>query len=314
MNNKEELRDLLARIEPSIKLRKITIVTFFIGVILASGMNMFAHPEYTQGRIIPLIIWFISAYVFEFLVKKQKTSSGASNLYLGYSAIIELGLLSIIVFNSGGMEWVGAIFYLFTIIYSNIILSKPKGLVVSLAAIIWYGGLVSLQCLGLIPFRPYFDLGVSLYRSPNYFLTTLLFVILTFLLAGLATGIFTDLLRKKTRELAEARAFLEKTKADLEIRVENRTKELKELAKSLDEQVQQRTKELQELTNSLKQQVEERTKELQKRVDELETFRGLTVGREMKMIELKKEIEELKEELKKAEKLKNISNCKIKDK
>ena len=46
----------------------------------------------------------------------------------------------------------------------------------------------------------------------------------------------------------------------------------------------------------MKRQVEERTKELQDKVKELEKINRLTVGRELKMIELKKEIRRLKEE------------------
>jgi methyl-accepting chemotaxis protein len=43
----------------------------------------------------------------------------------------------------------------------------------------------------------------------------------------------------------------------------------------------------------LEKQVEERTKQLQSRVKELEKFHNLTIGREQKMIELKKKIKEL---------------------
>lgn len=43
----------------------------------------------------------------------------------------------------------------------------------------------------------------------------------------------------------------------------------------------------------LEQKVEERTKEIQTKLEEMERFHDLTVGREMKMIELKKKIEEL---------------------
>ena len=53
------------------------------------------------------------------------------------------------------------------------------------------------------------------------------------------------------------------------------------------------------LREELEQRVQERTKELQEKVEELERIHKLTVGRELKMIELKKEIKELQEILKK---------------
>jgi len=57
--------------------------------------------------------------------------------------------------------------------------------------------------------------------------------------------------------------------------------------------------EIKTLQENLEKKVEEKTGELQKRVEELEKFHKLTVGRELKMIELKEEIKKLKEELKK---------------
>ena len=43
----------------------------------------------------------------------------------------------------------------------------------------------------------------------------------------------------------------------------------------------------------------QRTKELQQRVDELEKFHKLTIDRELRMLELKKEIQRLKDQLSK---------------
>jgi PAS domain S-box-containing protein len=51
---------------------------------------------------------------------------------------------------------------------------------------------------------------------------------------------------------------------------------------------------LKQLQEKLEDQVKERTRELQARVEELERFHKLAVGRELKMIELKKEIQALK--------------------
>jgi len=67
--------------------------------------------------------------------------------------------------------------------------------------------------------------------------------------------------------------------------------------KSLEIKVAVRTKELKELAVTLDQRVKERTRELQEKMEELERFNKLAIGRELKMIGLKEEIKELKEEL-----------------
>lgn len=54
-----------------------------------------------------------------------------------------------------------------------------------------------------------------------------------------------------------------------------------------------RTRELQELAESLEDKVTERTLEIRAKLKELERFRELTIGREMKMIELKKELKKI---------------------
>ena len=54
--------------------------------------------------------------------------------------------------------------------------------------------------------------------------------------------------------------------------------------------------ELKRLQEGLKKEVEERTKDLEEKVGELERFYKVAVGRELKMVELKEKIKELKEE------------------
>jgi ABC-type uncharacterized transport system ATPase subunit len=84
-------------------------------------------------------------------------------------------------------------------------------------------------------------------------------------------GYFLDLLNTQDN--------IEEERMTLEIKVSARTKELKELALGLEEKVNIRTKELQE------------------KIDELENFQKLIIGRELKMIELKSEIKKLNEKL-----------------
>ena len=81
---------------------------------------------------------------------------------------------------------------------------------------------------------------------------------------------------RMAEELSRYHAALEESKIVLQIKVKARTRELEELAKSLESKVKTRTR------------------ELEKRLSELERFHKLTVGRELKMMDLKKEIERLK--------------------
>ncbi|PIS29853.1 MAG: hypothetical protein CO001_00805 [Candidatus Portnoybacteria bacterium CG_4_8_14_3_um_filter_40_10] len=55
--------------------------------------------------------------------------------------------------------------------------------------------------------------------------------------------------------------------------------------------------ELKKLQKDLEKKVEERTKQLKEKIDEMERFNRLAVGREIKMVELKQEIENLRNQL-----------------
>ncbi|MBZ9571859.1 hypothetical protein KJA15_00770, partial [Patescibacteria group bacterium] len=250
---KEEFEDILTRIKATFGLREGTLIIFLIGVISvrAMGLLSFVKPEQLNWVIFSLIVWLISNFIFRFLVEKQNTASGLNNLYLSYDILVELPLMSLMFYNIGGVEWMGAIFYLFPIVFTNIIFSKKRALLVCSAVSIYYSLVVLLPYFNIIPFKPFFDLGFNLYQNLNYIIVSLLFSVLTFYFIGMVANIFTDLLKERARELVSVKKSLEEEKATLEIKIEARTKELKELAESLDTQVKQRTKELQEKIGEL---------------------------------------------------------------
>lgn len=68
---------------------------------------------------------------------------------------------------------------------------------------------------------------------------------------------------------------------------------LRETNLSLENRIKERTAELMELKNNLERDVFNRTIELRKKMTELEKFKELTVGRELKMVELKEKIKKL---------------------
>lgn len=90
---------------------------------------------------------------------------------------------------------------------------------------------------------------------------------------GEAVGVLAAKVKQEREQVEEA-------KATLEIRVRARTRELEEFAEAMEEKVAARTK------------------ELELKVRELERFQRLAVGRELKMVELKKEIAALQKQKK----------------
>ncbi|MBZ9572650.1 cache domain-containing protein [Patescibacteria group bacterium] len=78
---------------------------------------------------------------------------------------------------------------------------------------------------------------------------------------------------------------------------EERLKELEEIKSTLEVRVMARTRQLREQAEALRKENEEKTKELRERLEELERFHRVTVGRELKMLELKKQVRKMEAQL-----------------
>jgi len=273
MDEKQDLQDTLARIKATFLLREGSLVLFLLTLLFLKGFGVIYFFSKENVAIIALAIWLATSLAFRYFVQKQKTAKAINNFYFFYDILLEMPIMTIIVYSAGGVEWLGAIFFLFPIVFTNIFFSRKRAVFICLVAGFCYSLLVLLPYFNLIPFSPYYPLKVKLYQNPSYVFPNIIFAVSTFLLIGLVANITTNLLKKRTLELSRAKKELEGERLALEEKVRNRTLELEE-----------------ERAN-LRDKVEQRTKELQERIKEMETLQKLTVDRELKMVELKKLIE-----------------------
>ncbi len=124
-----------------------------------------------------------------------------------------------------------------------------------------------------------------------------LIIVITFaivLVSVLFGIIFSQSLSKPIIKLKNVASKMGKGNLDVKIDIKSND-EVGELATSFSEMA----KSLKEQQDNLENLVAERTKELETKVDELQRFKKVTVGRELKMIELKKRIKDLEGNVKK---------------
>ena len=137
--------------------------------------------------------------------------------------------------------------------------------------------------------------GILNYVEPGwvYFYGRNDFAVVAHALPVLVAVIFTTMLCENTRRGV---VKLEQARKGLTIEVKERTSELEETKAKLELKVKERTLELENFKNNLEKEIEERTGELHGKVDDLAAMNKVMMGRELKMMELKKEIAKLKGE------------------
>jgi hypothetical protein len=88
--------------------------------------------------------------------------------------------------------------------------------------------------------------------------------------------------------------FVTKRNHDFLYSLYNKNQEISEAKETLEIRVDARTKELKEVADTLEDKIKARTRELTEKISEMEKFQKIAIGRELKMVELKNEIERLK--------------------
>lgn len=149
------------------------------------------------------LVWFLITFPFATLVRRQHTEKQLHWVHAGFF-IAEIALITFIVHWMGGSEWIGIIFYLFTVIYANFFLPRLQGYLITALVILLYSSLVLLEYSGVIPHRSLFAMLGDPYRNLSYTLTTILAgAIGIYAVLAYTVRSFTEIYMRKNRALAE---------------------------------------------------------------------------------------------------------------
>ncbi len=253
-------------------------------LLLALILKIFFKIPFPDPVFFFICLIAISTIVYDLLfrqIKEPKTSQIIRG-YFGY-LLFDTITLTIIIYIIGGVTWTGFIYYGLYIYFGFLLFPRIYSISYTFYCSFLYTTLVIVQYLEILPYRYIFSSEEMVPQNLNYVVASWAVAVIFLLTLGLYGDVFYKMLQKKIEGLQKTQKILEEERASLEIRVGARTKELWEERKSLEKKVKERTRELQR-----------GREKLTKRVGELEEFHKLTVGRELKMTQLKREIERLK--------------------
>ncbi|RXG65996.1 HD-GYP domain-containing protein [Candidatus Atribacteria bacterium 1244-E10-H5-B2] len=160
----------------------------------------------------------------------------------------------------GGILWIGPIFFTFIILYASLLSFPREAFIIVLITFICYSSVIFLQYLGLIPYKEFFKLTPYLYKDSQYVTITILvggFIFFIFFLTGKN---FSQRLKQKNTELAQAKKGLEEWNIKLEEKVRLRTLELIKLNEDLKQDMTKRKKAEERLKKTMNATIETMSK------------------------------------------------------
>jgi putative nucleotidyltransferase with HDIG domain len=221
----EELNNLKANLISGFTFSCTTLLLF---LSVALVLKIFLKISPCEEIYLLMIGWLIYNYIFLSIIKKKVLSFKKMKRIDFTRYIIDLLFMTGIFYYIGTILWIGAVFFIFIILYTSILSPPKEGLIITLIAFTCYSSIVFLQYLGLIPYpyKEFFGIIPYLYKDSQYVVTTILLVGLVFFTIFLTGKSFSQKLKQKNTELAQAKKELEEWSDKLEKKVKLRTQEL----------------------------------------------------------------------------------------
>lgn len=290
MNNKSEA--LLKKVTWGIFSSIIILAVFLVFIKI---LEHFFKLPFSPQLYFWIIFWIGGLLGFFYYVKTKKDVYVINRAHFRFF-ILQTLILTIIVHYLGGIESFGAMFYALLIVYAVFLLSEKHRFILTLICILLFSGLVFLEYYGIISHQSVYE-TTGIYKDIKQISARLITVLSVFLFLILISNRYSKTIERQSANLLDVQNELKTANLNLRKKVkelESIEVDLEESKKTLEIKVTARVQELKELTQGLERQVKERTKELEQKITEMEKFQKFTVGRELKMVELKKKLKEVK--------------------
>lgn len=175
---------------------RVVIATFLLGI--ATFIRIKAAESLSQTAFAPIYFIVALTYLFSFacLFIPKIIKNIRVNIYL--QSLLDLSLITGLVYVTGGIESIYSVFYPLVIIYSTLFLAARGGLISASVSSIFYGLLLDLEYYGFI--QPVYQWGYDYDFDAGYVFSRIFVHIISFYIIALLTS-FAVKQEKKTRKL-----------------------------------------------------------------------------------------------------------------
>ena len=179
-------------------LARVAIITILLGI--ATFMELKGEEFLPEISLYAFYIIIIAAYILSaaYYVILHFTPNLKISLYL--QAVGDVLVITGLVYATGGIQSIYAVFYTIVIIYSVIFLGRRGGLIIASACGIFYGGLLDLEYYGIL--IPYYASLQNTSFSAGYVFSRIIIYILSFYLVAILASFVVER-ERKTRTLLE---------------------------------------------------------------------------------------------------------------
>jgi hypothetical protein len=205
-------------------------------------------------------------------------------------------IFAIIFYYGGTIESINFILF-FVVILTTSSLYKTRGIILAgILCSVLFGGIILAEYYGLIP-HIYAYKGAVWFGIPESTRAKVIGFIFYMAVAVIFSAFLSNLFRKQIKNLRQERDKVTEQSKILTLQTQELTQAKDQIQGSLVKSDVARRAAIQ-----ARDEAEKANLELNKKIDELEKFYKITIGREVRIVELKSEIKDLKDTIRKLEK------------